>query len=788
MASAAPIGIWTVNPTEAQDPNRNLGGPYLLRITQMRRGGGRWATYSNLITAATNANPVQFTVPAHGLDMGRTDQNAVAAVGTQVTISGGTGTWAAVNGVWSSTYVDGDHFTIPIDTSGFGPITGSLALSAAPPLIGLQITGSQITTTTPAMVTIVTAANNDPNLPQNHRLQDGDPITFRGDSSRAQYFAKVTGYSPTTFGVYADAALTIPVNGNSIHSFGNGQFVHFAETCPSPNQPWDQPNNIDSGASGARCVTIRVAGEPCSYWATAAEHAALPCPSDPSNTSKSSLQAIQPGDAIRDRGRNGYSETMTVVKKVVNSPTDIELTLERWTPNLVQGGDDSNTQSSASTHDLGWTPMMVPTGSHGCSSQTISSADPTHTFNMLDPGFCINHGDFGAGLDASHMTYSGAAIPGAVDSIFNVTAAQLFATKLTYTSNGVPHFGNGLSAETNVIQSYANHRQVGAPGPEQSWKGDWAAINPANGFGASQGAPMFNGSVTPVAGTSHVYKIVNSSGGYARKYIPTHAWAGRYMFKDKSGPGSTIGDGDTWQYCVADFAGECVAGSAANDTFISMPIQPQKSGVCYSDTFDILAPCFLGLTPLGGWAMQDSINPVDINASKVRRLTLGLNAPGMQWTFSSWLQTTGGQWGFFPGSMVNGLRNDFFAMKLPPWPGWVEGADSVNRMQFTPVTVKLSAYPGGQFARARFGYAENGAASNLYCTSRLETCSTDIPAAAASDPYSFVSEAPTRQVCSAGCRVKIPAVAGRVLYYVIDRLDSSGNLLWTSPLQALAIP
>jgi len=71
------------------------------------------------ISAATNASPVEFTSTAHGLVNGNT-----------VTISGATGTWVSVNGTFVATKTGDDTFTIPIDSTLFGALAGTLIFDA----------------------------------------------------------------------------------------------------------------------------------------------------------------------------------------------------------------------------------------------------------------------------------------------------------------------------------------------------------------------------------------------------------------------------------------------------------------------------------------------------------------------------------------------------------------------------------------------------------------------------------------------------------------------------------
>jgi hypothetical protein len=73
----------------------------------------------------------------------------------------------------------------------------------------------------------------------------------------------------------------------------------------------------------------------------------------------------------------------------------------------------------------------------------------------------------------------------------------------------------------------------------------------------------------------------------------------------------------------------------------------------------------------------------------------------------------------------------------------------------------------------------------LYCSSeRLEDCSTGTPPVA-TDTYAWLSENPMWQDCTNGCTLNIPAISGRVLYYVIDR-NAAGRVT-SSSLQCLAV-
>jgi hypothetical protein len=67
------------------------------------------------VTAATNANPAALTSTAHGLTTGQ-----------KVTISGATGSWVPINGTWAVTVTGANTFTIPVDSTAFGALAGTV--------------------------------------------------------------------------------------------------------------------------------------------------------------------------------------------------------------------------------------------------------------------------------------------------------------------------------------------------------------------------------------------------------------------------------------------------------------------------------------------------------------------------------------------------------------------------------------------------------------------------------------------------------------------------------------
>jgi hypothetical protein len=280
-------------------------------------------------------------------------------------------------------------------------------------------------------------------------------------------------------------------------------------------------------------------------------------------------------------------------------------------------------------------------------------------------------------------------------------------------------------------------------------------------------------------------------------------FVGGYLLQDISGPSRTIGRTAAYyyQFCVVYLANECVSGSSVGDVYVNVP-QSAHNGMCgpwdYSRnicgaTMDAtstgLNQYYFGNIPLyNGTSTPFNINAANVtNGQTFRRLSGMLDRYNFQSVFTSAHGSFGGQWVFaHSDNYGSGLRADLFLIKLPPLPP----ADNIARGQFVNLLVQVGpASDTGVNARIRFGYAENGPPTSFFCAyNRTEACITN-PNPTAANPYYFASDSgQTTASCSAGCTVVLPAIAGRVVYYVIDRLDGSGNLINTSNLQIADVP
>lgn len=127
---------------EGQQVNETIGPPLvgyqklpytsggnLIYLCVAKSNQGRISTIT--VSGASNANPVSFTATAHGMG---DYANLGATVTPIVKITGGTGNWTAINGTWTATPTSANAFTIPVDSSAFGALTGTLVVTTLSPI------------------------------------------------------------------------------------------------------------------------------------------------------------------------------------------------------------------------------------------------------------------------------------------------------------------------------------------------------------------------------------------------------------------------------------------------------------------------------------------------------------------------------------------------------------------------------------------------------------------------------------------------------------------------------
>jgi hypothetical protein len=547
-----------------------------------------------------------------------------------------------------------------------------------------------------------------------------------------------------------------------------------AETCPVDiDERWKQ-----LGATGNNCLRLRIAGEPCSATATALEKERYPCPHDPN---QSMLQTIEPGDLFSDFSSTccaPFHERLRVVKKTIHAPNLIELYVQRRAYCATEG--TSFLPNIFFQYANGWRASMAQPGGCWGAGWWLNTAGGPPVWVLEDPALTASHNDYGVGFENNSFT----GIKGAYDTRQDLNS-RTFGQPLGNAVNGWPTFAGSTAVirGNGLIETYPSMRQWNAPPGERSWALDLRAYQIGIGVGGEVPLALYHHQIALVEGETRIYKASNTLSGFDRKRLPYLGWAGRYWLKDLSGPGSTIGNSDIFSFCVADRAGECRAESAVNDVYLNVPkASIDANPFCSTNHYSSNFPCFGTASPVGAWAVQWDVSRSDDRGAGMRRISMGFSGPGRQYTFANARATPDGKWALLPGYWLDGYRLDLLMAKLPPWPM----RQSTDRSDFIAVTQKLPVMAGVSRVRIRYGYAENGAPADFYCTPRREAC---LATSSSSEPFAWEAEAPAEGLdCASGCQIRLRALPGRVLYYQVERLAANGAPVMVEPIQTLAIP
>lgn len=793
----------------------NFGGPFISGGVGVHRPDGSFATkvlsVSACVAAPAPTPPATFPplgvalCTSAGNDLDNVDAPAVSNgfSGAQATIGGATSGWSSINGVKYLHAVDSNTFAIysdnlgtPVNATGFGAFSGAVTATTMAPLYTLQISTLTNNGGNARVQANLSASGYVTYFPSASPMLDGDPIGFAGPTGQdfsTGYFAKLCGAG--CFDVYSDSALTTPVAFSALSSIAvANSFVTFAETCPDPNTVDTSWFFADIGIGAhlspkARCVTIRVNTEPCSNYASTGEQSAYPCPSDPSNVTRSSLHNIVVGNGFFDLSHAGFTHEIFGVLSVNKaSETQIDVTLIREYGGLLGGACvNCYTDLFGSQHRAGWTPWQYGTLIQGMVPVAGAGFVPDTVPSYIEVG----HTDFGLGATTGNLTYSGTYSPAQPDPLFNLPAATAFKTPTTNLSNNTPRWLGDSAHPLELGQSYTTMRSVpGVADPaDLVWNSNWAAMNISNGTsGNSFDGGWCSRSFVLQAGRSNVYKI-GTCGTVTLKTYPMLVYHGEHGYlTDKSGPGSVLSDADLGFYCVSNATNECVTGSSVGDVFVS--VRPFfEFGACISNSATLGATCAIVPPSYGGRALQMRIQPLVYDGSQIRLLSLGLSTiPTQQFTFKYFQQSPDAHWAVWWENPMGGrpywlqrTGDHWFMAKLPPWI-----PDSVVRSQWVQVPITLSGR-SGDTVRAQFWYGENGwtGSSGNGCMTRAEACWTST-VTSASSPYVFASETQHPLACGTGCMLTIPAIPGRLLYYRVERTNGASVAL--GPVQMAVVP
>jgi hypothetical protein len=277
-----------------------------------------------------------------------------------------------------------------------------------------------------------------------------------------------------------------------------------------------------------------------------------------------------------------------------------------------------------------------------------------------------------------------------------------------------------------------------------------------------------------------LYKLTASQVPYLRrKVLPSFGSCGMYPLVDVSGPSSVLTgtSADRYKYCIADRAGECSSGSQQGDVFFNCPQMADLYCTYGAGDSDLRDVCIGGHSSYTGSIVQVGYEKQNLTGNYGRPLTKGFSRYRLFDTFWNAKTTPDGKWLIFRTLWANGYDHEILLAKIPPAPV----PDNVNRTDFVPLAVTVGAAPAGTSATqavVEFGYN-----TSFHCTSRAETCVKGNAAG-----YAFAYENPATVSCATGCRIDIPAIPQRVVYYRVVRKDASGNRLWEGPTEVLVSP
>ncbi len=296
------------------------------------------------------------------------------------------------------------------------------------------------------------------------------------------------------------------------------------------------------------------------------------------------------------------------------------------------------------------------------------------------------------------------------------------------------------------------------------------------------------GQVNPLGTEVPVTSVDTANNTFALAYYPFTTDSQVVVRSTENLPGGLEPNTNYWVIQGAPLKLSATKGGAAVDiTGAGSGAVTIAGTFCTANQYAQNIPCVTPSNPVGARVIQFDISQPDPQAQRQRALTMGFSGPGRQYGFANARYAGDAKLLIVPAYWADGVRQDLFLAKLPPWPE----EDSITRSNFVPVTVTISGVSEGVNARIRFGYFENGAPLGdgpPPCTSRQEACSTEKPTGDANAPFSFLSESRTTQFCNIGCAITIPAISGRVVYYVIDILDNAGGVVSTGKMRATAVP
>jgi len=590
---------------------------------------------------------------------------------------------------------------------------------------------------------------------------------------------------------------TLFVTGSSDEAWVSGKYLGASPGLPGAG-PYvstvvsgslGQTPSVAAGTGGcptgsAGCDWVTVDGEPCNPTPAAAD--AGNCPKNPA---QAYLQDAQPGDVF-GVAANGYESVVLVQKN--GSSWLMQRGYGMTGATAHTGTVVLNTYCSSRRFDVGqvntswlWSYVADPHGQNTNGTTMTILYDYDHPFPR--PYVVVG----------ATPWYDPNAVGG-----YGVHDGPGFGSPSVYESL-YPFFAGvlGVTAFIESSQDHASRPQDNAPPGETKWFLD---ARPASTLG-----PGLVDQAVPVSGQLYKFSSVTTDGdnlaqiggpnaflgGANRKQQATLAFCGTQPLSDVSSAstGNAISDSgvDSYRYCVARNAGECRAGSSRGDIYLNCPYTTPRNDGTYGCGYTSDMCVYNTGSYLNG-IDQIGYRETDVDGKLGRMLTKGLIRQRLNDVNENVRTLPDASWLLFRATALSGAEDTIMVGKLPPYPG----PDSISRGTFVPVVVnvKPAAGLGVTNAIVEFGYLENGAPNQFYCTTRKETC-VAASAKVGVPPFLFASEGTggteaglTGQACSNGCSIAIPGLPQRVVYYRVTYRGASGQALAATPVQVAAVP
>ena len=548
------------------------------------------------------------------------------------------------------------------------------------------------------------------------------------------------------------------------------------KTCANQNYYTACPANSSPFTD---CVTFHLPQNGvCNVAATVAERTTWPCPWNP-NYSQHPL--MQPGDNAVDLVGNGGtdSEHFRILSASPDAGNTLRVVAARnadydycsISPWHGQPDPLSAQNSGQLQHANGWVLTMMPGYVNACGAAGFLQDQTSGLWTEGGRSFIL-HSAMGRGANGLNLVTS-------ARTIFNAPFSQLGQIPPVLVNNGAPAF-HGIGAQIGgQLQSYTDDSQFTAGPSGFPWAID---TNPLVSCAPEQlgcGVPR---TLTKISGNIYKIQAIGSATASASTYKtePMIGWAGRFQLLDVSGPSSSV-DSTAYSMCFVLNAGECHAGSAANEIYVNVPTA-YDPGYCSASFSWLSIPCVLfGDNAPAGAIRQFRIYGNDNNGGSSRFISEGWSSVGRHYPYTHATVYPNGKWIMQMGTnAIDGFSMTGFMISLPPWQ---EKSDPDNDFK----TVSVALPRGSQYARIQFGYSRyigpgKSPANGLFCTVRAENCQTS-----QTPPFIFASEPRSVTPCVAGCTIDIQVVGPNVLYYQVQRSTDGAN--WeTSDLQAVALP